>query len=476
MKLYSKEHLHSSRIFFDKRPPKFGLAFTIFITLLMITALFTSTMIQKTYIVKAQGCLKSSDLEYVSSNVNGGVIEVLKKEGEDVKKGDVIMLVSDGKETLEIEAYLTQVKHLKEKIKIMDKYQSSLEQEKNLMKNKGLEQEYYAYLEYYLGEKKISNVSNQDVKEELKKKETALKKEKEKYETLKEKVSKITITDHHEKLDRLQRQITENQETLNELKQKENPQASFRERISKLTKQQKSLSFKYDEIQKRMNLEENDRDELEKLKSEVETKQDEVARLEEQVTSPVNKNNSMHAQMLMELGKNRTQVETRINELESSIKLVTDQTESYKIKTNQSGKLHYLRPMHVGLSLQQNQVVAEVSTSNPDLLIAEAYINAHDISRVDIMQDVKVAMNGVNSTKYGTLQGTLVEIDSGTITQETPEGNLLLYKAKVALNETELKNKDEVIKAIPSMPIEARIIYEKESYFDWLLEKLNFQN
>jgi len=45
------------------------------------------------------------------------------------------------------------------------------------------------------------------------------------------------------------------------------------------------------------------------------------------------------------------------------------------------------------------------------------------------------------------------------------------------MEESELKSSDgEVIKAIKSMPVEARIVYDKETYLDWVLEMLNFKN
>ena len=102
-------------------------------------------------------------------------------------------------------------------------------------------------------------------------------------------------------------------------------------------------------------------------------------------------------------------------------------------------------------------------------MIVEAYMQASDISKVQLNNDVKVAINGVNIQKYGTLSGKLVFIDSGTLTQETEQGNLVLYKCHVSLDNKLLHSIDGTkVNAIKSMLVVTRIVYEKETYLDWL--------
>lgn len=85
MKLYNKENLKNSRIFFDKNPPKFMMIliyFTLFIILLSVLA---SSKLRKNYIVKANGQVSDSEISYLSSNINGSIIEIKAKEGDFVK-------------------------------------------------------------------------------------------------------------------------------------------------------------------------------------------------------------------------------------------------------------------------------------------------------------------------------------------------------------------------------------------------------
>ncbi|MEG0094363.1 MAG: hypothetical protein RR673_09775, partial [Erysipelotrichaceae bacterium] len=75
------------------------------------------------------------------------------------------------------------------------------------------------------------------------------------------------------------------------------------------------------------------------------------------------------------------------------------------------------------------------------------------------------------------LKGTLKSIDIGTVTQETNNGNIILYRCIVSINAKELKaSTGETVKATKSMPVTARIIYEKETYLEWVLDLLSFTN
>ena len=126
------------------------------------------------------------------------------------------------------------------------------------------------------------------------------------------------------------------------------------------------------------------------------------------------------------------------------------------------------------MSIQQNQTVAEVSSEDKAYYI-EAFVLASDISRVFKEAKVDVAITGVNSQKFGTLKGKVRQIDSGTIFQETKEGNISLYKVTIELETVTLKHDSETVVLQKDMPVEVRIVYDKETYLDWILELLSFK-
>lgn len=202
---------------------------------------------------------------------------------------------------------------------------------------------------------------------------------------------------------------------------------------------------------------------------------EEIQTLQNQINNPSSQTGQMFSQLTAELGKARANLQTQITELEANITMYGSQAKIYTITAQNDGILHYVSPLKVGMSVQQNQVIAEISTQQEENYLVEAYVNATDIVKIHVGDSVKVAVSGVNTMKYGTIKGKLVSIDSGTINQETKTGNLLLYRIVITIDEYQLKSKKDTIQLIKSMSVEARIIYEKESYLEWVLEMLNFK-
>ena len=164
-------------------------------------------------------------------------------------------------------------------------------------------------------------------------------------------------------------------------------------------------------------------------------------------------------------------------EVEGQINTYKKQDSLYDVKATQNGYVHILTTMKNGMTIQKAQTVAEISENKENNMIVEAYIQATDRSKVNVGNEVKVEIQGVNSQKYGTLKGKLIQINQGTLTQESNNGNIVLYKCEVSIKQKELSSSDgEVIRAIKSMPVIDRIVYEKETYMDWLLGMLNFRN
>ena len=86
MKLFNINELKDSRIFFDKKPPKFLTIFIIFLLIMIILSFIFSKFAMKPYIVKAQGIVSSEDNQLVSISINGEVKSISAQEGDKGKK------------------------------------------------------------------------------------------------------------------------------------------------------------------------------------------------------------------------------------------------------------------------------------------------------------------------------------------------------------------------------------------------------
>lgn len=457
MKLYNEKELKYSRIFFEKKPPSFITYFVIGVFVSIVVGLAIITTVHKTYVVKAQGTITSSDNTYVSALTNATITELLKKEGDYVVKGETIALLSNGVEGVNTTSLSEQLNRLKERIAIMDAYEKSLNHGYNYMTNAGLEQEYYGKVEYYLQTLQSEGYNTSNTNQDIKKKE-----------------SEITT---------LQQTITNLQTSQSALdvSNYESRRTTLQDEIDALTTSGDSEGAK--QKQKELTKLESDKTQFDTLKSDMESKQTEVTnkqqeiqQLYQQKNNPQTQSGQMYAQMISELGTARSNNESKIQEIEGQLNNYKAQDGVLHLVAVNDGYLHYLSDVKVGMSVQANQVLVEVSKNETQTFYVSAYVQAQDISKIKEKQEVNVALVGVNTSKYGTLKGTVTNIDDGTTIQQTEQGNIPLYKIEIALHDTKLTSRDASIQAMKSMPVEARIVYDKETYLDWLLEQLNFKN
>lgn len=214
MKLYKKEELKDSRLFFDKKPPAYLTFLGFFLIGLLIVSILSLNFIPKNYIVRAQGTIEANDKAYITPLVNGHVHEINQPEGSAVKKGEKLLTLSVGTEGVQESEIDKQIAELKQKQAIFDKYEKSLHEKKNYMVSQEKEQEYYGKVEYYLSQVKDES------KQSTTKAETITEKEKE-LTLLQGELSKIQKEDYEDYLIAYKRK----QESLSDLQTKQKKQA-----------------------------------------------------------------------------------------------------------------------------------------------------------------------------------------------------------------------------------------------------------
>lgn len=373
--------------------------------------------------IVASGTATTSDNRYISMETNGEIIEILKEEGDTVKKGDLLFRISDGKETSQSKMLEPQIKNLKAKLSALDVYEKSLNEGTNYLKNSGQEQAYYGKMEYFLSTTQSESFSKEQENEKIK---TA-----------------------SNKLNQLKQEKTDLQNQIEALSSEDSDKAKKEELKSKLENKQ----------------------------SEIEAKQTELNELTAQAKNPSSQADQVYQQLFAELGTERSSTTQQIVQLESQLNASESENDLKNIKAENEGTIHYLTTFKTGVTLQANQTVAEISQNNSDSFVVEANILAKDISKVKVRQSVNIELQGVNSQKYGTIKGKIEKISSGTFIEQSQQGNLIYYQCIISLDSTELRASDgDTISIIKSMPVQARIIYDQETYWDWLRELVNFKN
>ena len=95
MKEYNLEELKSSRIQYDKNPPKLVI-WVVFIVLIgLITIIVLANFTYKTEVVRATGILASDDKTYIMAVKQGKIENVYKKSGDYVEEGDILFDLDD---------------------------------------------------------------------------------------------------------------------------------------------------------------------------------------------------------------------------------------------------------------------------------------------------------------------------------------------------------------------------------------------
>ncbi|HEM5335801.1 TPA: HlyD family efflux transporter periplasmic adaptor subunit [Streptococcus suis] len=466
MKLYNKSELRYSRIFFDKRPPAYAFILIFSTLATLIIAFAVSAYLPKNYIVKARGTSVITGTEYVSALSNGKIVTLHKKEGDSVKAGEVILSLSSGQEGLQTESLTKQLDKLKAKESLFQKYEQSLNEKVNYMANSGEEQEYYGKVEYYLSQLSSENYNDGSQYAKLQEEYTKLNKlvaEKSQLET--------DLSSYQSQLANLEAELAtlSVQETVETNSDSETSSSSVDTSSNSIQLEQ--LNAKISEVKIKI---ETTTSSIQGKGTEIESLQSSIREMERSYNDPTSQAYNTYAQLISELGTARAANNKSITELEANLGIATGQDRGLTVSASSDGTLHYVTPLKQGMSVQQNQTVAEIAGSDREAYV-EAFVLATDISRVTVGAEVDIAITGVNSQKFGTLKGAVTQIDSGTITQETQNGNVSFYKVVVALEELTLKKDEEIVVLQKDMPVEARIVYDNETYLDWILELLSFK-
>lgn len=458
MKLYSVKELRKSRIFFDREPSNFLIYLGYFLLLVIILFFIFIKFVPKNYIVRAQGSIEMNDKGYITPLVNSNVIDIHFKEGDVVKKGDIILTLSNGSEGVQETEIEKDIKLLTNKKDVFDKYEESLVTKVNLLQNNEAEQEFYGKVEYYLTQVNDENNEKKNIKKNIEKKNNELNNLKSEIEGIKSDLYKNYLKEFNRKQEDL------NQLVLKRKTSNEEDELLVKDEIKLLERELQDLNNSYEK-----DLEEG----IKGKNNEILAKQEEIQELEQRNNE---QSSSTYAQLISELGTLRLTNNDKINELTSQKVIKNNDSNLLQIKSEQDGTLHYLSPLKKGLGLQAFQPVAQIDNGQNAKLIVDAFITAQDKSKVKVGDITKVSVSGINQTKYGVLKGKVKQISSGTIIQQNDGKTELFYSVNISINTSELKNKTDnkdVIKIVPSMPVLANIIYEKESYLEWILEQLN---
>jgi multidrug efflux pump subunit AcrA (membrane-fusion protein) len=369
----------------------------------MLLLLYVSTIFHKNYIVKGVGTIQNSDKTYVSSAVNGEVSQIFKKEGEYVKKGDVILSLKSGPGTADSTEIQKQIDQIDKNIAAIDLYTKSLNEGVNYLKNEGIEQAYYGKAEYYI-KKRNDNAS------------------------LKVKAQK---------------------------------------ELSNLNSEKKEIENSIKELEKNNAIQQ----EIDMEKEKIKPKEQEISQKEKEINSYDSQTEETYNQFISEAGTQRNELINKITEFETQKNTSSKNENFYNITASSDGKLSYATPITNGYFIQNGTIVLSISGNENSRLIAKSYISAQERAKIKLNDKVVMNITGLNEYKYGNLNGIIESISSEPIIQKTENREQQIYELVVKLESDEVKD----FKLYSGLSLTSNIIYESETYFDYVMEKLSFK-
>ncbi|NIY82891.1 HlyD family type I secretion periplasmic adaptor subunit [Vibrio hepatarius] len=172
--------------------------------------------------------------------------------------------------------------------------------------------------------------------------------------------------------------------------------------------------------------------------------------------------------------KFRSEQQEKLNQAQDKLSALTESAVGLEDRVNRTivtspvtGTVKTLNINTVGGVIQPGMDIVEIVPSE-DTLLVEAKIAPQDIAflRPDLPAIVK--FTAYDFTKYGGLEGTLEHISADTTTDE--EGNSF-YLVRVRTKETSL-NKDSSLPIIPGMTASVDIITGKRTVMEYLLKPI----
>lgn len=408
MKLYSKEDLKHSIIFFNKKPPIFITIFVIFSIIIIISLFIFSLYFTKSYIIKANGEIITEDAAYLMSYASGQVYDIQKQDGDLIKNGDKIFHINNGLSNSDLEGLYVKKENIEAEIEIIDLFEKSMDEKINYIPKDTLHKSYYQKVEYYLS---VLNNEKENIS-----------------------IQNNMLINRKEKLIQLN------------------------EEIKKLKENQ----------------DDNNSQELESKENEANSLEEEITSIENNINLISSQSSQIYYQMMIDSSTRKNELLLQDEDTKLSITEKEKNLESLIVSSQNEGVLHYLTEIKEGIAVSQGQIIGVILPTESKLK-AEVFLESTDISKLSENNECRIEVLGTNTQKYGTLTGSIIKIDSGTINKEENGIIKSYYRAEIEFDNSFLTdNKGQKIFIKNSMPVQVRIIYDKETYFEWFLDLLNF--
>lgn len=357
--------LKDSRLLYEKDLPPFGYIIVSLIGILLIAVLTWSIKTPKTYVIKSQGIVESTNKNYIMSAYTGEINNMNISEGSFVEKGDVLFTVKSTDLDLQAEQVTGQIDVYSENVSQLKKLEQSIMDGKNYFDiTKESDRQYYNQYEAYMSQIEQNDIDTSTYK-----------------------------------------------------------------------------AYGYTNAQIEAELKKNN------------------AKISE-----------LYYSTLKTINESITQYENEIEKLQVQNDAILNGRSEYQVTAKTSGIVHMINDYKEGMVVQAASAIGSIANENDEYIVS-AYLGVNDRPRVSLGDDVNIEVVGLAQNTYGNLKGKLVSVDNDISSSQ--DGEQTFFKSKIKIETPYLiSGKGNKVNISNGMSVEARIIYDELSYFDYFLESL----
>lgn len=145
----------------------------------------------------------------------------------------------------------------------------------------------------------------------------------------------------------------------------------------------------------------------------------------------------------------------------------------YVVTAPETGRVHLISEYKKGMVVQATTPIASIASEKDSYTIV-ANVGVMDVVKIHVGDKVDLEINGLAQSIYGTIGGEVIQIDSDLTIQNIEAGQQNAYfKAYIEPDISYLiSNEGKKINITNGMAVEARIVYDELTYFDYVLETL----
>lgn len=197
---------------------------------------------------------------------------------------------------------------------------------------------------------------------------------------------------------------------------------------------------------------------------------------DEQIEAELIKAQSKKAELyysaLQSAENSKKEIRSQLDSIDSQLSVIGTGKNEYEVKANSTGRLHLVTDYKKGMVVQPGTLIATITPENAQTIV-EVYVSTSDMVKIKEGVEVQLEINGLSQTIYGDIKGKVYKIDSNVTSMESDNGNTQVFKVCIIPEIDYLISKSgEKVNLTNGMTVEARIIYDRMTYFDYALERM----